>query len=140
MAAILISAHQFFIWKDNTMKKILSTALALTLLAGAAPAFAQGHDDHRDNNAMSMHDDMHGDTHGGMHSDMHDNMRGPSHSDWHQGGKIGHDDWGRGQHVDYRQHHLRKPPRGYEWRQVDNNYVLAAAATGLIASIILANH
>jgi Ni/Co efflux regulator RcnB len=122
--------------KDTVMKKILSTAIALTLLAGTGSAFAQGHDDHRgdNNNAMSMH---------GPSMAMHGpqgHMNGPSHPDWHQGGKIGHDDWGRGSRIDYRQHHLRKPPRGYEWRQVDNNYVLAAAATGLIASIILASH
>ncbi len=102
------------------MKKILTAALALTLLAGTGSAFAQGRDDHRDNNAMAMH--------------------GPAHPEWKRGGRIGHDDWGRGSRIDYREHHLRKPPRGYEWRQVDNNYVLAAAATGLIASIILANH
>jgi Ni/Co efflux regulator RcnB len=66
-------------------------------------------------------------------------MHGPSHADWRQGGHIAHNDWNRGRHVDYRGRHLRKPPRGYEWREVDGNYVLAAAATGLIASIILAN-
>ena len=115
------------------MKKLLSTALALTLLAGTGAAFAQGRDDHRvdrNNNAMAMH---------GPSMAMH-GPQGPSHPDWKKGGRIGHDDWGRGSRIDYREHHLRKPPRGYEWRQVDNNYVLAAAATGLIASIILASH
>ena len=38
--------------------------------------------------------------------------------------------------VDYRSHHLRHPPRGYRWVQVDNNYMLAAVATGLIAQIV----
>jgi Ni/Co efflux regulator RcnB len=115
------------------MKKILSAAIALTLLAGTGAAFAQGHDDHHDNG-------MRGPAMGGpgMHGPAM-GMKGPSH-DWHKGGKIGHDDWGRGSRIDYRQHHLNKPPRGYEWRQVDNNYVLAAAATGLIASVILASH
>ncbi len=64
---------------------------------------------------------------------------GGSHPDWHQGGRIAKEDWGRGQKVDWRGHHLRKPPHGYEWRQVDGNYVLAAAATGLIASLVLAH-
>ena len=36
--------------------------------------------------------------------------------------------------------HLQRPPRGYEWRRVDNNYVFAAAATGLIAALVMANH
>ena len=103
------------------MKKTLPFALALTLLAGTGTAFAQdgGRDDHRPPPMA---------------------MRGPAHPDWRAGGRIAHDDWGRGVHVDYRAHHLRRPPRGYEWREVDGNYVLAAAATGLIASIILASH
>jgi Ni/Co efflux regulator RcnB len=53
---------------------------------------------------------------------------------------MDHDHWRHAQRVDWRHHHLRAPPRGYEWREVDGNYVLAAAATGLIASIIAANH
>jgi Ni/Co efflux regulator RcnB len=60
-----------------------------------------------------------------------------NHPEWRQGARIAPGDWGRGQAVDYRAHHLRAPPRGYEWREVDGNYVLAAAATGIIASVIL---
>ncbi len=112
------------------MKKILASALALTLLAGTGSAFAQGRD-----NRDRGHDSMRGPA-----MAMHGPMNGPGHPDWHEGGKIGHDDWNRGRHIDYRSHHLRKPPRGYEWRQVDGNFVLAAAATGLIASIIMAGH
>ncbi|WP_443748453.1 RcnB family protein [Asticcacaulis solisilvae] len=62
------------------------------------------------------------------------------HSDWRRGGYVARSDWDRGQHVDYRAHHLRAPPRGYEWRQVDGRYVLAAVASGVIASIILNSH
>ncbi len=62
------------------------------------------------------------------------------HSDWHKGGYVSHNDWDHGRHVDYRSHHLRQPPRGYEWREVNGNYVLAAVATGLIASLILNHH
>jgi len=62
------------------------------------------------------------------------------HDEWHKGARIGHDDWARGRPVDWRAHHLRRPPHGYEWREVDGNWVLAAAATGLIASAIAASH
>ena len=62
------------------------------------------------------------------------------HPEWRKGAHIGHDDWGRGQPVDYHSHHLRAPPHGYEWRQVDGNYVLAAVATGVILSAIAADH
>jgi Ni/Co efflux regulator RcnB len=58
---------------------------------------------------------------------------------WNRGEHMGQNDWRNAQPVDYRAHHLRAPPRGYEWRESNGQYVLAAAATGLIASIILAN-
>ena len=39
---------------------------------------------------------------------------------------------------DWRARHLRKPPRGYRWvRDDNNNYFLAAAATGLILDLLL---
>ena len=56
---------------------------------------------------------------------------------YNRGERIDRNDWSRTQPVDYRSHHLRRPPRGYEWRQVNGQYVLAAVATGLIMSIIL---
>lgn len=61
------------------------------------------------------------------------------HDEWKKGAHISHDDWNRGEKVDYRHYHLQEPPRGYEWRQVDGNYVLAAAATGVIATAIVAS-
>ena len=56
-----------------------------------------------------------------------------------KGAKMRDEDWQRGEHVDYRERHLRAPPRGYEWRQVDGNFVLAAVATGVIASVVAAS-
>jgi len=108
------------------MKRLLIATTALTLLvAPISGAFAQGrHDDHRPGNSMQYHDNR------------HDNGR---HNGWHKGGRIERNDWNRGVRVDYRHYHLSRPPRGYEWRRVDNNYVLAAAATGLIAGLVLAN-
>ena len=39
--------------------------------------------------------------------------------------------------VDYRQYHLNPPPRGYQYVRVNNNdVVLTAIATGIIASVI----
>ena len=105
------------------MKRFLIAATALTLLASPMSAFAQnwnhGRDDHRGGPAMMMH--------------------GPSHHNWRKGERFDRGQWGRYERVDYRRYHLRRPPRGYEWRRVDNNYVLAAVATGLIASVIAAS-
>ena len=68
----------------------------------------------------------------------HDNNQYVRHDEWHKGTRLNHDDWNRGDRVDYRSAHLHAPPRGYEWRRVDGNYVEAAIATGVIASVIVA--
>jgi Ni/Co efflux regulator RcnB len=61
------------------------------------------------------------------------------HDEWKKGYHMKTEDWHRAQPVDYRQYHLSSPPHGYEWRSVDGNYVLAAVATGVIASVIVAS-
>ncbi|WP_263359989.1 RcnB family protein [Acidicapsa ligni] len=71
--------------------------------------------------------------------DHHDNHHYVRHDEWKKGAQIRHEDWNRGEKIDYRHYHLNAPPRGYEWRQVDGNYVLAAAATGVIASVVIAS-
>jgi Ni/Co efflux regulator RcnB len=112
------------------MKRLLIATTALTLLvAPLSGAFAQGrndrHDDNRNNSMMMQRHD----------NDLHDN----NNHNWRKGGRIERNDWNRGRRVsDWQHRHLQRPPRGYEWRQVDNNYVLAAVAGGLIASVILA--
>jgi Ni/Co efflux regulator RcnB len=129
-----------------TMKRFLTTGAALSMfaaIAGTGAMAAPGHDVHSTPphaiNAALPHD-MHNDAHADAHDDHNNNNHGASHADWKKGGHIQQNDWKRGQAVNYRDHHLQAPPHGYEWRQVDGNYVLAAAATGLIASIILAGH
>jgi Ni/Co efflux regulator RcnB len=69
----------------------------------------------------------------------HDNHAYVRHEEWKKGAKMHDEDWRRGEHIDYREHHLRAPPHGYEWREVDGNYVLAAVATGVIASVVAAS-
>jgi Ni/Co efflux regulator RcnB len=99
----------------NRIPKVIATStLALTLTSGIA--FAQ---DHRD--------------------DHHDNHQYVRHDEWKKGARMNHDDWNRGEHVDYRRYRLHTPPRGYEWREVDGNYVMAAVATGVIASVVAAS-
>jgi Ni/Co efflux regulator RcnB len=64
--------------------------------------------------------------------------RGEGHQ-WGRGQRMGYNDWNNAQPVDYRAHRLRQPPRGYEWRQSNGQFVLGALATGLIASAILSD-
>jgi Ni/Co efflux regulator RcnB len=109
------------------MKRFLTAAAAVAILAGSVGTAAAQNNDRRDNGYDQR-------------SDRHDNGKGQKngHANWRKGGRIDRADWNRGHRVDYRRYRLSAPPRGYEWRQVDNNYVLAAAATGLIASILAA--
>ena len=64
---------------------------------------------------------------------------GPDHA-WHRGDRLPPEYRGR-QYVvdDWRGHRLSAPPRGYHWVQNGGDYVLAAIATGVIASVLL-NH
>ena len=102
------------------MKKlhtILALAVLSTSLMGGV-AFAQDQD-HHDTTA-----------------NQHDNHTYVEHKDWKKGARMNHDDWDRGDKVDYRQSHLSAPPRGYEWRMVDGNYVLANSSTFQIRTVI----
>jgi Ni/Co efflux regulator RcnB len=97
------------------MKLIQNTSLFFAIAVGMASFNAVADDHDRDNHGYVKHDE------------------------WKKGATIRKEDWGRAEHVDYKEHHLRAPPHGYEWRQVDGNYVLAAVATGVIASAIVAS-
>jgi Ni/Co efflux regulator RcnB len=103
---------------------VLCTGVAVPASFAAAPiAFAQDHDHHDDHPA-----------------DNHDNHGGyVRHDEYKKGYRMPQADWARGQRIDYRTYHLNAPPRGYEWRSVDGNYVLGAVATGVIASAIVAS-
>src|SRR5581483_4658553 len=102
------------------MNKIVTAALVGCIFIGGAGAAA----------AQPYHD-----AHGRYAHDngYHNGWR----NDWRRGARMDNDAWRRGARVDWRRHHLRAPPRGYEWREVDGRYVMAAVANGLIADIIL---
>lgn len=134
------------------MKRLLTGALALSLLTGTA---AMAQPDHRDRG--DQRNDQGGysqDRDHGYHQDRghgYDQDRGHGYN----GGGERHDNghhWARGQrmpatyyrdssrYVDYRAYHLRAPPRGYRWvRTDDNNYAMVAITTGLIAALIASN-
>ena len=101
------------------MKRTVMAALAVVMTVAAPAAYAQPGRDRGE-----RHD------RGPDRGDFH------RHDEWRKGYHMRQEDWGRGQRIDWRARHLRRPPRGYEWREVDGNYVMAAAATGIIASII----
>lgn len=103
--------------------KIRMIAAVTAVLMAATPVLAQpghgpGHDRDRHDN-RGRHDDR-------------------GHHNWRKGERLPREYWGRDREVtDWRAHHLRQPPRGYHWVRDDSgNYLLAALAGGLIASII----
>ena len=129
------------------MKRFLTTT-AMAVLAGSlafgTAAQAQGWRDHGNNgrhersyHERGNHDRGHRDNghYGNRDNGYHNGWR--ERSEWRRGGYVSRYDWDRGHRVDYRRYHLRQPPYGYEWRETNGNYVLAAVASGLIASIIL---
>lgn len=76
---------------------------------------------------------------GGPGGPPHDNHHYVHHDDWRNGHRMAQNDWNRGERIDYHSHRLPPPRHGYEWREVDGNYVMAAVATGLIASVVAAS-
>lgn len=137
-------------------KNIVFSAMLAALLASGASAFAQ--DRHQQNERMAQqhderndrgdhrndkqHDDHRGDDHGrpqNGHAQPGNRGVGPRH-DLHKGNRLPAA-YRSKQHVvnDWRARRLSPPPRGHQWVKVDNDYVLMAAATGLIAQIILGN-
>jgi len=56
---------------------------------------------------------------------------------WKPGERMDSDAWSRARFVDYRQHGLRPPPLGYEWREINGQYLLAGLATRLVVAVKL---
>jgi len=128
----------------------------------------QGHDNdqmRRDDN-YDQHRDRYGrrtnwrDTRSNAHWDERQHNGYYSSNRWHYGppppnvrGHVvyGYRRWSTGQRlgyyrdryreVDFREHHLRPPRRGYHWVEDDDgDFLLVAIATGVIASVILSHH
>jgi Ni/Co efflux regulator RcnB len=114
------------------MKRFLTAAIALSLIGGSA-AMAQPYGNDRHDRRDERHDSR-------SDNGRHDNGLHRGHNKWAKGQRLPSEYRTRGHYVDYRRHHLRAPPRGYQWVQVDNRYMMVALTTGLIASIIAASN
>ena len=99
----------------------------------------RGNDNRRDNDRRyDRRDDRRGDNRydqrGGYHG------AGPNHN-WVRGSRVPPQYRGYNYVVnDWRGHRLQAPPRGYQWIQSGNDYLLVAIATGVIASLVLSNY
>jgi Ni/Co efflux regulator RcnB len=136
------------------MKKFLTAAVALSIVASAGVAAAQPGPPRPDQHQQQGHNDQ------GRHdNDRHDQRgdnnnyerhatkrykapsryqppRGYQARQWHRGDKLPANYRGRGYQVDYRHYGLSAPPRGYQYVRVNNDVVLTAVATGVIASVV----
>jgi Ni/Co efflux regulator RcnB len=141
------------------MKKIaIATLAAVTALAPltatsafAAPRGYERHDD-RGDQRQDRRQDARQDRHNGYWSNGRFYRGEPTRAQrsgrdfrydyrqWRRGERL--NSWERGHYsrvANYRAYRLSAPPRGYEWRRADTgDFVLAAVATGLIMSVILA--
>lgn len=117
------------------MKFFLTTALALSLIAGSA-AVAQPRSYDRQAQASQ---DQHSYDRGGRdfnNRDRRDYARGASDHRWSRGERLPRQYRTSDRYVDYRANHLRRPARGRHWVRMDNgSYAEIALATGLIYSI-----
>ena len=142
--------------------RLIHAALLAAATLSATSAIAQHRGDNDRDSRNDRHEQRDDRRDNGSHDDRRDNDRhydtsrrndrveyrydhrgdrgaGPRH-DLRKGGRLPSDYRNR-QYVvdDWRGHRLSSPPRGYHWVQTGNDYVLAAIATGVIASIILGN-
>lgn len=135
------------------MKKFLTATVALAVLAGAGAASAQpygqrDHNDRRDNRQAERHYDKRMD-HAERKYDRHVRKAekryraaayrqppGYRYHQWNRGERLPPAYRGEAYRVDYRAYRLPPPPRGYYYTRVDNDVLLTAAATGVIATVI----
>jgi Ni/Co efflux regulator RcnB len=109
------------------MNKFLIAAAALSLAAPSL-AFAQPSHHERDGHNAEQNHQQHpgwGQDHNGGHR-------------YRSGEHLGYNDWNGAKPVDYREHHLRQPPHGYEWRESNGQFILGGLAGGLVASAVVA--
>lgn len=132
------------------IKGLIAVALALNMAAGSI-GFAQGNsrNDDRGRNDRSRQDN---DRRNDRYDYRHDNRDfGRSHNEQRSKGRgagPGHEYYRgdrfpaeyRSRHYvvnDWRAHQLSAPPRGYQWVQSGNDYLLIAIASGIIAQLLL---
>jgi Ni/Co efflux regulator RcnB len=135
------------------MKKFLTAAVALSIVASAGVAAAQpgpqrpdqhqqqGRDnDRRDNDRHDQRGDNNNyeryATKRYKAPNRYQPPRGYQARQWHRGDKLPSSYRNKAYVVDYRHYGLGAPPRGYQYVRVNNDVVLAAVATGVISSVI----
>jgi Ni/Co efflux regulator RcnB len=135
------------------MKKILSAALAVSLIASAGVAAAQPYDrghqtqsydrrderrderaDRRDDRAYAKYERKAAKRYAAAR---YQRPSGYQQRHWRYGERLPASYRSRAYVVDYRRYGLQAPPRGYQYTRVDNDVVMTAIATGLVAQVVV---
>ena len=125
------------------MKKFLIAAIAASVLV--TPAVAAPQRDYQGNGQGNNRTIVVKQTDRGPHRTVV--TKQVVRNDRYQPQRIQQRKWAKGQKFDrryaqnyrtvnYRQHHLNAPPRGYQWVQSGNDAVLVGIASGLIGAVI----
>ncbi len=91
--------------------------------------------DHRDHR---RHDRDHRDWRGDRYRvNVYQAPRGHHHRQWHRGERLPVV-YRESRYVvrDYRSYRLEAPPRGHHWVRVDNDVILTAVTTGVVAAVV----
>ena len=124
------------------MKKLSAIAVALTLLGSSAAHAQYNNSPDRDRGVTGQQTEPQNRNNNSQEQGRNDNQQGRNEvrdsPRWSRGDKLSSEYRGN-QYVvsDWKSNHLRQPPRGYHWVRANNQYVLAAVATGIIADIIM---
>ena len=137
------------------MKRLLTAAIALSIVASAGAASAQGpqrpdqHQDQRhdqgpqgrpDQGRDQGHNDNQYERHASKRYNAPNRYQPPrgyqADHQWRRGEKLPSSYRSKSYVVDYRHYGLSAPPRGYQYVRVNNDVVLTAVATGVVASVI----
>jgi Ni/Co efflux regulator RcnB len=136
------------------MKKILAATLALSVMATAGAASAQSYGQRGDYGRYEQSRDHDRSDYRGQSWSRGDNRyeqrasrsyragryhapRGYQTRQWRRGDRMPGAYRGNGYVVDHRRYGLNAPPRGYQYVRSGTDAVLAAVATGVIASVIV---
>lgn len=115
------------------MKRLLTAAMAVSVLATSGVAMAQPYD-HRSDRIERRADKL--DRRADQLHRKAERQERREYRRWARGERLPSNYRTRSYYVDYRRHHLRQPPRGYQWVHVNNQYLLVAIASGLISQIV----
>ena len=130
-------------------KATISAFIALTM-ATVQFAFAQGNSERNERGGKQVQKSQHPVAAASQHDNRgfgraHEQERskgrgvGPNH-EYYRGDRLPAEYRHRNYVVDdWRSHHLRAPPHGYQWVQSGGDYILIAVATGIIADLLLSH-